>query len=81
MKQGNRKSNQRNAGGKRSAKPASPKAAIENMPELTSEALVGMIAERAYFKAEQRSFQDGSPEEDWYEAEAEIDGMFHTPGA
>ena len=81
MKQGNRKSSQRSAGGKRSAKSASAKAAVENMPEITPETLASMIAERAYFKAEQRGFQDGSPEQDWYEAEAEIDGKFHTPGA
>lgn len=29
------------------------------------------IAERAYFKAERRGFQGGSPEQDWLEAESE----------
>jgi mannose-1-phosphate guanylyltransferase len=29
------------------------------------------IAERAYFKAERRGFQSGSPEQDWLEAESE----------
>lgn len=32
-----------------------------------------MIAERAYYKAESRGFQGGTPEQDWMEAEAEID--------
>jgi hypothetical protein len=31
------------------------------------------IAEAAYFKAERRGFQGGSPVRDWLEAEAEID--------
>ena len=33
------------------------------------------IAEAAYFKAERRGFQAGSPVRDWLEAEAEIDAM------
>lgn len=33
------------------------------------------IAEAAYFIAERRGFADGSPDEDWLEAEAEIDRM------
>ena len=32
-----------------------------------------MIAEDAYYRAERRNFQSGSPEQDWLEAEAEID--------
>ncbi len=31
------------------------------------------IAQRAYFKAQARNFQGGSPEQDWLEAEREID--------
>ena len=31
-----------------------------------------MIAEAAYYRAEQRGFQDGNPERDWLESEAEI---------
>ncbi len=34
-----------------------------------------MIAEAAYFHAERRGFEGGSPEEDWYEAEREIDDL------
>lgn len=32
-----------------------------------------LIAEVAYLKAEQRGFQGGDPEQDWKEAEAEVD--------
>jgi hypothetical protein len=31
-----------------------------------------MVAQAAYFRAEQRGFVGGSPEEDWYAAEAEL---------
>lgn len=34
-----------------------------------------MIAEAAYYRAQARGFQGGSPEEDWKAAEAEIDRM------
>jgi hypothetical protein len=34
-----------------------------------------MIAECAYYRAERRGFRGGRPEEDWLEAEAEIDQM------
>ena len=32
-----------------------------------------MIAENAYFRAEQRGFRGGDPKRDWREAEREID--------
>ena len=32
-----------------------------------------LIAVAAYLRAEQRQFQNGSPEDDWLQAEAEID--------
>jgi hypothetical protein len=32
-----------------------------------------MIAVAAYLRAEQRAFQNGSPEEDWLQAEIEVD--------
>ena len=35
-----------------------------------------LIAEAAYYRAEQRAFQGGSPEQDWFEAAAQIDKMF-----
>ncbi len=34
-----------------------------------------MIAEEAYLKAEGRGFRGGSPQQDWLEAEAEIDAI------
>lgn len=35
-----------------------------------------MIAEAAYRRAQKRSFVGGNPENDWYEAEAEIGQLF-----
>jgi hypothetical protein len=35
-----------------------------------------MVAEAAYYRAEQRGFQGGDPALDWFEAEAEIDRTF-----
>ncbi len=34
-----------------------------------------MIAEAAYFHAERRGFEGGDPDEDWYQAEREIDQL------
>ena len=41
----------------------------------TPEELQAMIAEAAYFKAEQRNFSPGHEELDWFEAEQEIESM------
>jgi hypothetical protein len=35
-----------------------------------------MIAEAAYYRAAQRGFQGGNPEQDWLEAEREIDRRY-----
>jgi hypothetical protein len=35
-----------------------------------------MIAEAAYYRAERRCFQNGSPVQDWLEAEREIDQVY-----
>lgn len=40
---------------------------------LTAEQRHDLIAKAAYLRAERRGFQGGSPEQDWLEAEAEID--------
>ncbi len=40
---------------------------------LTDDQRRRMIAEAAYYRAERRGFIGGSPEQDWIEAEAEID--------
>jgi hypothetical protein len=37
-----------------------------------------MIAEAAYYRAEHWGFKEGSPEQDWLEAEKEIDEVFHV---
>lgn len=42
---------------------------------VTEEERHRMIAEAAYLRAEQRGFQGGNPNEDWYAAAAEIDAM------
>jgi hypothetical protein len=47
---------------------------------ITDEQRLDMIAEAAYFKAEQRGFQGGDPEQDWLAAESEIDALLsHNP--
>jgi hypothetical protein len=40
--------------------------------ELTEEELQERIAERAYYRAEQRGFAPGHEQEDWAEAEREV---------
>lgn len=40
-----------------------------------------LIAEAAYFKAEQRGFAEGDELGDWIEAEAEIDALLDSRGA
>ncbi len=35
-----------------------------------------LIGELAFKKAQARNFQNGSPEQDWYEAEREIDAKY-----
>jgi hypothetical protein len=37
------------------------------------------IAIAAYYRAERRGFVGGSPEQDWLEAEAEVDGARKGP--
>lgn len=41
--------------------------------EVTLEARHRMIAEAAYYKAEERNFATGDPKSDWLKAEVEID--------
>jgi len=54
----------------RSAKPAPiPETAISSQDRRR------MIAEAAYFHAERRGFEGGNPDEDWYQAELEIDRL------
>jgi hypothetical protein len=37
-----------------------------------------LIREEAYYRSERRGFSGGSPEEDWREAEREVDERFKT---
>src|SRR5262245_1071976 len=59
--------------------------------QLAPEVRYHMIAVAAYLRAEQRALQNGSPEEDWLQAEIEVDeflaqtqrarsGLEDTPG-
>jgi len=66
----------------RTATTASPKAAApaaaatqSKVSSITPEQRECMIAEAAYYRAEHRGFQSGDPQQDWLEAEAEIDQM------
>ena len=45
------------------------------LSNITPEQRACMIAEAAYYRAEHRGFQSGDPQQDWLEAEAEIDQM------
>lgn len=50
-----------------------PAQAVDVAPEaLSHKSLHEMIAEAAYYRAARRSFRGGSPEQDWFAAEAEI---------
>jgi len=42
---------------------------------ITPEQRDAMIREAAYFRAQARGFEGGSPEQDWAEAEAQVDRM------
>lgn len=47
-------------------------------PQQSTEQRERMIAEAAYFRAQQRGFQGGDPLDDWLQAEAEIDRLAHS---
>ncbi len=48
----------------------------ERKVRIDAEALMRMIAELAYFRAEKRGFNGGDPVEDWLAAEREIKSRF-----
>jgi Protein of unknown function (DUF2934) len=49
-------------------------AANQSYPDrIAPEVRQRMIAAAAYLRAEQRAFQNGSPEDDWLQAEIEVD--------
>ena len=57
------------------AKNVKPEPVAENNPSVTAKERYQMIAEAAYFRAEKRGFTGGSIEDDWIQAEAEIDHL------
>lgn len=54
---------------------ASSPAEKESQIDVTPEERRRMIAEAAYFHAEQRGFQGGDEAQDWFEAEQEVDRL------
>ena len=42
---------------------------------ITEEQRQAMVAECAYYKAQRRGFRGGDPQQDWYEAESEVDAL------
>jgi hypothetical protein len=74
--------------GERSAKPratrpaaATPRREAKKAGLAPPEERMRLIAEAAYFKAEQRGFAEGGELGDWIEAEAEIDALLDSRGA
>jgi len=64
------------------SKPRSRKktASADTSSNITAEERRRMITEAAYYLAEQRGFSGGSPEQDWIQAEREIDRVLQgTP--
>ncbi len=67
---------------RRRATPAAQRAAeasVESLDRLAGEDRYRMIAERAYFKAEQRGFAPGKELDDWLAAELEVDALLGSP--
>ena len=48
---------------------------LSSKPQVTSQEREQMIATRAYLRAEQRGFASGHEQEDWLQAEAEVDRL------
>lgn len=55
-----------------------PDFVAESTPPISAKERYQMIAEAAYFRAEKCGFTGGSIEEDWIEAEAEIDKLLQA---
>ena len=53
------------------ARPVS-QASLDAVDSGEQEAFINRVRERAYFKAQQRGFENGNDLQDWYEAEQEI---------
>jgi len=48
---------------------------LQHLAKVSAEQRLEMIREAAYFKAEQRNFAPGNDEQDWADAEREIDEL------
>jgi hypothetical protein len=48
---------------------------LQHLAKVSAEQRLDMIREAAYFKAEQRNFAPGNDEQDWADAEREIDEL------
>jgi len=59
--------------GRSTLKAAAPTSGVASPDRISPEARERMIAAAAYSLAEQRGFQNGSPEDDWLRAEREVD--------
>lgn len=51
--------------------------ATENKPGLSPDERLERIAMAAYYKAERRNFEPGYEQQDWFEAEQEVDAAFN----
>jgi hypothetical protein len=60
------------------ASSATTSPAVSGQVSVSPEQRYHMIAEAAYFHAEQRGFAGGDPAQDWLEAEAEIDRILQS---
>ncbi|HKD18901.1 MAG TPA: DUF2934 domain-containing protein [Thermoanaerobaculia bacterium] len=58
--------------GARASAPAAPTNASGDIRRVTPEEIHHLIAEAAYYRAQQRGFAPGDPLQDWLEAEAEV---------
>lgn len=59
----------------KSAPKATLKKVATTVPVVTEDERMQMIATAAYFKAEQRGFVGGNPEQDWADAEREVNEL------
>jgi len=61
------------------AAPPATEVSAEVVDLLAGEDRYRMIAERAYFRAEQRGFTPGKELDDWLAAEIEVDALLESP--
>ncbi len=69
---GNGAAPERSAGARRKRTPRKSSLPPEESKQVAAEELHRLIAEKAYYKAQQRGFAPGYEHEDWIKAEAEV---------